>query len=1430
MFLGAIIRVLLHKFFYSHYFRALVKNSKRHAHDRRRHNSPLLTVARIWRKVRMTLVRNQLPETLVAQYFGLPRFVAGIVVCLLYVIDTYMQGVPTHFYVFQMVYGLTIMGNLFLNYLYAERPVLYCVSLTTVIECLSIPSLLFASGGRWLNFNFLQAFCILVEWSVLERHDIVLRNNSTLPRLLINLLLQMITFVFITSCGVQFFELLGDPGQTLRSETFQITWANSVYFAVVTLMTVGYGDFVPYTLLGRLWIVFHIIFAAFLVSREISLLIDALKSMRRGGGSYVKASGIEHIVVTGHVKWEFLQQFVKEFLAERINLDTRVIVLTSSPNWTDDDWNKFVSHNPFYDHHLIFLEGSPLRMDDLTRAHVAVARGVFVLADPHRNDPYREDSDTLKVLLTVRSFSGTVPIYTLNTLYDSSFQFRIAMKHFVRDYNAQQLQTMQAGGLGASRTYQTFLQTPSTPFPEHLMENSMEGLMSGRPSGLGLAGSPVLSHYNETGGSVDATTNLLGSASNNLYSREDTAAPAAPSFGLFGLPAATAVMGLGVSTVARPARRPKVARSSASVCMQELEMTLLAENVFCNGLSTFITNLMLRVVPQSRSSDRPWLVEYKLGAECSMQRISMPASFHGHRFKDIAVVLQDYGLVVIAVKPRECRKWRLVTVSTVLEAGMPTMVLSYHDHSVIDKIAEHAGDYVRQSAAVAAATASAAAATSAASTASVAPAAPSASAASASAASGITARRGHAPHGSVSSRVGIAGASHSLEETNILTMGDRSTVDPSTMWLSDSDGETFVTQMVPVSGAEDSTLGTRGSQKVGQGDRHHSLKRAKTSESVSMKHSRSMTPARAQERASSSEEDSPVHDTTADKSKSRLERGTSKIYDGSEKPAQRKDTKKRSRGIYSNLDSLPAHLLGHVIVCLDGEHPLISLDMLLQRIWRKRTTHTGKRVPVVVIHPNFPKNYEREIASNGQDLFLLKGNSLSLDTLKQAQFHTSRAILIMAPENNDLHASGSTDSKAIFTVMTLDSLLADNASTFVCCVLDAEDSLQLLRAPRHARRVGVNLGEQREAYVFYRDPPSFSSMPRRTTSSTSFIGRSLPSSPYISAYSNLGFGGAYGSVPGVLGAAPRNMLKRAPSISTGLRAAAVKRSSSMRFDRSDSSQDEEPMHGRDVRSLRDQHHNQQGSREELHERQRYASGEMIITSLFTAVLAREYSDPGYVNVVRQLIGADCDARGSWVRLVDIPESWMHPEQAIEGRTYRETVLRLQRLGGIALGLYRSGEAPVRVELESEHWERRTDEVVYHTADEITAKRADENSPSLATRLTHAGSSVRRLHEVEHRRQASQGHFNMRPGSSASPPPLSVEEKLRALAEGGDEFDKMYYTCPTTKRRIYYQEAVNGENVLPYVYCCPEPYSLVCGSDAVFVLCDPDLVIPPDWGL
>lgn len=1466
----AAARAAAHAVFHSRYFRALLRRRQQPRRAARpRAERALLAAWRWWRAGRLAVVQLEKPEPLVARLFGLPRFIGAVAVCVLYIVESYQAAIPTHFYVFQALYGAAVGVKLLLGFVYSPRPTMYLLSLSTILDCLSIPSLMLSREGQWLNYNFLQAYSgVLSEWALLEKHDVVLLNYPVLARLLVNLVLQLLAFLFITSCGIQQLELLGDPGEKLASETFQITWANSVYFAVVTLMTVGYGDFVPYSLLGRLWIVFHIIFAAYLVTREISLLIDALKSMRRGGGSYVKASGSDHVVVTGHVKWEFLVQFVKEFLAEREHLDVKIVVLClNNDGWTEEDWNKFVQSSSFFDYHLIFLEGSPLKPEDLARAKAEKASGIFLLADPHNTDPFREDSDTLKSLLTVRNFATDVPIYTINALHDSSFQFKIAMEQINPTDTAWLYGDRSSNyALATSRTYNTFTHLlPATPGA--LQSDPIFGSNDFEPSASGAAGTGLAG-----GGSTHATTPVRTarepspSRSSLFADRGSNASPTTPAtpggaaslsspfidpFSREEEAAGLGVGGLGTPLAdANSKTRKRSTVSSESVCMQKLEMALLAESVFCNGLSTLVTNLAMRVQREARPTDPPWLLEYKLGSECGVRFLRLPPAFRGRRVGDVAAPLYDYGMVILAVRRSPQHNWRLLHTESILDPDMMTAVLTYHEDSVLEKIAEHLSQFVLdrdkklQS--------------------------EEAARANEVALSPKIATPGGQAVAQQHQR-GVAGTMHSMEIDDVADGVDMD-LDGSPSHDQGQSAGSYVERVLHGDEIQEALAGSVGSARVsppewtgaasssghspvpaqiapapigaGASPLSNALRQTPAKRThvpplpplpVSIASRGNKIPQRRGRRAAdpgvSSAGPSPAASTPVlgvDLAGESTDDGCngSSEEDGfhtANNYGYDVNSTGESLPIYTHKEKLPARLKDHIIVCLDGDHSLLNLDFLLRRIWTKRRGQR-KRTPVVVIHPSYPRNFEREVprGRSSADLFLLKGNALSADVLEQAQFQTSRSILIMSPESPTVATRGSTDSKAIFTVMTLDSLLLENSNTFVCCMLDAEDSLQLLLSPRRMRRRFVNLGEQREASVFYRDrsfvrgSTSFHQLVQRTASAGSLpFHSSMPSSPFISVNLLQGAGGAlesnnYGSIS----FAASSMRQRTGSMGARPTGTPVKRSASMRFYPTESpdAEYEAMADGTGVQHLRVQHHRAQGLREETAERQRFASGEMMISSFFAGLLVREYVEPGFVQLIREMIGTGAESRRSWIRQIDIPESWAGAEETMEGRTYRETIERLVSFGCIPLGLYRSGDAPVRMEYEPEE------------------SLSGHDGPSSATTsredsYTDGGDYAEITRSLS--QQAGLGiDAPLLQGSY-----LSIHDELGGMRKHSDDFDELHYDCPTTHRRIRYreaEEASGGENVLPYVYTNPEPYTLVAPSDAVFVLCPPKLAIPTTW--
>lgn len=50
-------------------------------------------------------------------------------------------------------------------------------------------------------------------------------------------------------------------------------------------------------------------------------------------------------------------------------------------------------------------------------------------------------------------------------------------------------------------------------------------------------------------------------------------------------------------------------------CIQQTEMSLMAEKVLCNEQSTLITNLILRIDPSNKATNELWAVEYEVASE-----------------------------------------------------------------------------------------------------------------------------------------------------------------------------------------------------------------------------------------------------------------------------------------------------------------------------------------------------------------------------------------------------------------------------------------------------------------------------------------------------------------------------------------------------------------------------------------------------------------------------------------------------------------------------------------------------------------------------------------------------------------------------------------------------------------------------------------------
>lgn len=175
-------------------------------------------------------------------------------ICLIIVES--MQGLPLWFeftlrvceYLFTLFFTLEYAARIYCS----PRPWRYVFSFFGIIDFLStIPLYLgiLYSPARYLmvmrTFRLIRVFRVFKLFSFLDEGNNLLRSiRVSFPKLLVFFLFVLI---MVTSLGTLMYMIEGDiPGTPFRDIP------TSIYWAIVTMTTVGYGDIAPITAAGRL--------------------------------------------------------------------------------------------------------------------------------------------------------------------------------------------------------------------------------------------------------------------------------------------------------------------------------------------------------------------------------------------------------------------------------------------------------------------------------------------------------------------------------------------------------------------------------------------------------------------------------------------------------------------------------------------------------------------------------------------------------------------------------------------------------------------------------------------------------------------------------------------------------------------------------------------------------------------------------------------------------------------------------------------------------------------------------------------------------------------------------------------------------------------------------------------------------------------------
>ncbi|KAL5018366.1 hypothetical protein ScPMuIL_004088 [Solemya velum] len=307
------------------------------------------------------------------------------------------QQVDLAFNVFFMIY-------FFIRFVAANDKLWFWLELFSFVDYFTIPPSFVAIylDRNWLGLRFLRALRLMSIPDILTYLNIL--QTSTMIRLA--QVLALFISMWLAAAGfLHLVENSGDPFFNF-SNPHEMTYWECLYYLLVTMSTVGYGDIYAETVLGRMFIVVFILISIGMFASFIPEIAEIYGRRQKYGGTYKKERGKKHIVVCGHITIDSVSNFLKDFLhKDREDVDVEIVFIHKTLPDLELE-GLFKRHFTQVE----FFQGTVMDANDLERVTIHEADACLVLANKYCQDPDQEDAANIMRVISIKNYHADIKV------------------------------------------------------------------------------------------------------------------------------------------------------------------------------------------------------------------------------------------------------------------------------------------------------------------------------------------------------------------------------------------------------------------------------------------------------------------------------------------------------------------------------------------------------------------------------------------------------------------------------------------------------------------------------------------------------------------------------------------------------------------------------------------------------------------------------------------------------------------------------------------------------------------------------------------------------------------------------------------------------------------------------------------------------------